>query len=180
MARRAARKGVSETVDADLFGVPPDDPTAQGADGHRNRMRRRLLVAGPAALADHEMLEMLLFLALPRRDTKPIARALLIDPPVLILDEATSALDAESEAIVNANLKRMAKGRTMISISHRLSMLVEADAILVLERGKVYDIGTHEELLRRCDIYKHMWYQQNRHADPGRSDEVALISHGSA
>jgi len=115
-----------------------------------------------------------------QRQRLAIARALLIDPPVLILDEATSALDAESEAIVNANLKRMAKGRTMISISHRLSMLVEADAILVLERGKVYDIGTHEELLRRCDIYKHMWYQQNRHADPGRSDEVALISHGSA
>jgi DNA repair protein RadC len=78
MARRAARKGVSETIDGDLFGVPPDDPTVQGADGHRNRMRARLLAAGPDALADHEMLEMLLFLALPRRDTKPIARELLI------------------------------------------------------------------------------------------------------
>ena len=83
-----------------------------------------------------------------QRQRLAIARALLINPPVLVLDEATSALDAESEAIVNANLKRMAKGRTVISISHRLSMLVEADAILVLERGKVYDLGTHEELLR--------------------------------
>jgi subfamily B ATP-binding cassette protein HlyB/CyaB len=101
-----------------------------------------------------------------QRQRLAIARALLINPPVLILDEATSALDAESEAIVNANLKRIAKGRTVISISHRLSMLVEADAILVLERGKVYDIGTHEELLARCDIYKTMWYQQNRHLDP--------------
>jgi ATP-binding cassette subfamily B protein len=100
-----------------------------------------------------------------QRQRLAIARALLINPPVLILDEATSALDAESEAIVNANLKRMAKGRTVISISHRLSMLVEADAILVLERGKVYDLGTHEELLQRCDIYKQMWYQQNRHMD---------------
>ena len=115
-----------------------------------------------------------------QRQRLAIARALLIDPPVLILDEATSALDAESEAIVNANLKRMAKGRTVISISHRLSMLVEADAILVLERGKVYDIGTHEELLHRCDIYKHMWYQQNRHLDPRESSEMPLISHGSA
>jgi DNA repair protein RadC len=77
MARRAARKGVSETVDGDLFGVPLDDATVQGAEGHRNRMRARLLAAGPEALADHEMLEMLLFLALPRRDTKPIARELL-------------------------------------------------------------------------------------------------------
>ena len=115
-----------------------------------------------------------------QRQRLAIARALLIDPPILILDEATSALDAESEAIVNANLKRMAKGRTVISISHRLSMLVESDAILVLERGKVYDIGTHEELLRRCDIYKHMWYQQNRHLHPRDSDHLPLISQETA
>jgi ATP-binding cassette subfamily B protein len=114
-----------------------------------------------------------------QRQRIALARALLIDPPVLILDEATSALDAESEAIVNANLKRMAKGRTVLSISHRLSMLVESDAILVLERGKVYDIGTHEELLRRCDIYKHMWYQQNRHLDP-RMEKTATTSRGVA
>lgn len=79
MARRAAHKGVSEVVgsDPDLFGVASDDSTALSAEGHRNRMRARLLAAGPDALADHEMLEMLLFLALPRRDTKPIARELL-------------------------------------------------------------------------------------------------------
>ncbi len=111
-----------------------------------------------------------------QRQRLAIARALLINPPVLILDEATSALDAESEAIVNANLKRMARGRTVLSISHRLSMLVEADAILVLERGKVYDIGTHRELLQRCDIYKQMWYQQNRHLEPRAADDPRLIS----
>lgn len=78
MARRAARKGVSETTgDVDLFGSTPDDQAVLGAEGHRERMRTRLLTAGPDALADHEMLEMLLFLALPRRDTKPIARELL-------------------------------------------------------------------------------------------------------
>ena len=76
MARRA-RKGVSEVGGGDLFGAASDEATAIGADGHRNRMRARLLAAGPDALADHEMLEMLLFLALPRRDTKPIARELL-------------------------------------------------------------------------------------------------------
>jgi subfamily B ATP-binding cassette protein HlyB/CyaB len=115
-----------------------------------------------------------------QRQRLAIARALLIDPPVLVLDEATSALDAESEAVVNANLKRIAKGRTVISISHRLSMLVEADAILVLERGKVYDIGTHEELLQRCDIYKHMWYQQNRHLRPRESGDALLLSGSTA
>jgi ATP-binding cassette subfamily B protein len=115
-----------------------------------------------------------------QRQRLALARALLIDPPILILDEATSALDAESEAIVNANLKRMAKGRTVLSISHRLSMLVESDAILVLEQGKVYDIGTHEELLRRCDIYKHMWYQQNRHLDPQAADKHLAVARGTA
>ena len=108
-----------------------------------------------------------------QRQRLAIARALLIDPPVLILDEATSALDAESEAIVNANLKRMARGRTVLTISHRLSMLVEADAILVLERGRVYDLGTHDELLARCDIYRTMWFQQNRHLDPARTGAQA-------
>jgi ATP-binding cassette subfamily B protein len=114
-----------------------------------------------------------------QRQRLALARALLIDPPVLILDEATSALDAESEAIVNANLKRMAKGRTVLSISHRLSMLVECDAILVLERGKLYDMGTHEELLNRCDIYKHMWYQQNRHLDPRAADSPLVLKSAS-
>jgi ATP-binding cassette subfamily B protein len=114
-----------------------------------------------------------------QRQRLAIARALLIDPAVLILDEATSALDAESEAIVNANLKRMAKGRTVLSISHRLSMLVECDAILVLERGKFYDLGTHEELVHRCDIYKHMWYQQNRHLDPQADQMPAIVSRGA-
>jgi DNA repair protein RadC len=77
MARRAARNGVSDAAPGDLFGVNVDATTALGVEGHRNRMRARLLVSGPDALADHEMLEMLLFLALPRRDTKPIARELL-------------------------------------------------------------------------------------------------------
>jgi ATP-binding cassette subfamily B protein len=111
-----------------------------------------------------------------QRQRLAIARALLVDPAVLILDEATSALDAESEAIVSANLRRIAKGRTVLSISHRLSMLVEADAILVLERGRVHDIGTHHELLERCEIYKTLWYQQNRHLQPSDISEAALIS----
>jgi ATP-binding cassette subfamily B protein len=101
-----------------------------------------------------------------QRQRLAIARALVVDPPVLILDEATSALDAESEAIINANLMRIAQGRTIICVSHRLAMLVPADAILVMEKGHVYDVGRHEELLHRCDIYKHMWYTQNRHSNP--------------
>jgi ATP-binding cassette subfamily B protein len=101
-----------------------------------------------------------------QRQRLAIARALLVDPPILILDEATSALDAESEAIVNSNLMRIAKGRTVIIISHRLSSLIKANAILVMERGRFYDMGRHEVLVERCDIYRSLWYQQNRHLDP--------------
>lgn len=96
-----------------------------------------------------------------QRQRLAIARALITNPRILILDEATSALDPESEAIVNANLKRISEGRTVLTISHRLSSLVESDAILVLERGRVHDRGTHAELLDRCDIYRDLWNQQN-------------------
>lgn len=98
-----------------------------------------------------------------QRQRLAIARALMGNPRILMLDEATSALDADSEAIVNANLMRIAQGRTLIIISHRLSALVAANSILVLERGSVYDIGTHQELLDRCDIYAGLWHLQHRH-----------------
>jgi ATP-binding cassette, subfamily B, bacterial HlyB/CyaB len=115
-----------------------------------------------------------------QRQRLAIARALIVEPPVLVLDEATSALDAESEAIINANLQRIAADRTVICVSHRLSMLVPADAIMVLERGRVYDIGTHEELLDRCDIYKHLWHQQNRHIERSGSHVPFAIARASS
>jgi len=100
-----------------------------------------------------------------QRQRLAIARALIVDPRVLILDEATSALDPDSEAIVNANIKRIAQGRTVIVISHRLSSLVNSDAIMVLERGALLDIGKHAELLDRCEIYRSLWGQQNGHIE---------------
>ena len=105
-----------------------------------------------------------------QRQRLAIARALIVNPPILILDEATSALDADSEAIVNANISRIAHGRTLIIISHRLSSLMAADAILVLNRGAVDDIGRHEELLERNDIYSSLWYQQNTHLAPANRE----------
>jgi ATP-binding cassette subfamily B protein len=98
-----------------------------------------------------------------QRQRLALARALLRDPRILILDEATSALDPESEAIVQRNLARIAAGRTVIIVSHRLSSLVRADQILVLERGRVADLGPHKELLARCRPYRHLWAQQHRH-----------------
>ena len=101
-----------------------------------------------------------------QRQRIAIARALIVNPKLMILDEATSALDPESEALINANLQRMARGRTMVIVSHRLSSLVDCDQTLVLDGGKVIDIGPHAELLERCAIYRHLWRQQNRHIDP--------------
>lgn len=92
-----------------------------------------------------------------------IARSLLLKPRVLILDEAASALDPESEAIFIRNLSKMAVGRTVIMISHRLSTLVKADSILVMQQGRLADAGRHEDLLTRCETYQHLWHQQTSH-----------------
>ncbi len=92
-----------------------------------------------------------------------IARSLLTKPRILILDEAASALDPESEAIFIKNLSRIAVGRTVVMISHRLSTLVNAHAILVMQQGKLVDSGRHEELLQRSEVYKHLWNQQTSH-----------------
>lgn len=92
-----------------------------------------------------------------------IARALLSKPRILILDEAASALDPESEAIFIRNLSRIAVGRTVIMISHRLSTLVNAHAILVMQQGRLVDSGRHEELLQRSATYQQLWNQQTSH-----------------
>jgi ATP-binding cassette subfamily B protein len=93
-----------------------------------------------------------------------IARALVTDPHLLIFDEATSALDPDSETIIRDNLRRIAEGRTVIIVSHRLSTLTDADAILIVERGKISDIGRHDQLMSRCMAYRHLWNQQTRQA----------------
>jgi ATP-binding cassette subfamily B protein len=112
-----------------------------------------------------------------QRQRLAIARALILDPPILILDEATSALDAESEAIINANLMRIAQGRTIICVSHRLAMLVNADSILVMDKGRVDDIGSHDELLHRNEIYKHMWFTQNRSHEVNPVARISIPHH---
>ncbi len=98
-----------------------------------------------------------------QRQRLAIARALLVQPRLLIFDEATSALDPDSESIIQANLQHIARGRSMIIVSHRLSSLVQADAILVLERGVAVDFAPHAVLVERCDIYRHLWNQQTQH-----------------
>ena len=97
-----------------------------------------------------------------QRQRLAIARALLIDPPILILDEATSALDTESERLVQEAIERLLAGRTVFVIAHRLSTIEYADQILVLDRGRVAERGTHAELLARRGTYARLHALQHR------------------
>ncbi len=91
-----------------------------------------------------------------------IARALLSNPPILIFDEATSALDPESEFVIQSNLKSIAKGRTVLIISHRLSIVSGSDQIVVIDSGSITALGTHRELLSQPGTYQEFWRQQMR------------------
>ena len=90
-----------------------------------------------------------------------IARAFLKNPPVLILDEATSALDVKTEKMVQESLDKLAENRTTLIIAHRLSTIINADRIVVLDQGKIAEIGTHKELLAYGKIYKNLYNSNN-------------------
>ena len=97
-----------------------------------------------------------------QRQRIAIARALMSKPRILIFDEATSALDAESEEIVQANLKAMAAGRTVIIIAHRLSAIRDCDSIVTMEQGHIVERGSHEELIARNGRYAKLYRTQTR------------------
>jgi ATP-binding cassette, subfamily B, bacterial MsbA len=100
------------------------------------------------------------FLSGGQRQRIAIARAVLVNAPVLILDEATSALDAESEQLVQKALANLLENKTSIVIAHRLSTIRKADKIVVMERGKIIESGTHEELLQQNGIYRKLYELQ--------------------
>lgn len=96
-----------------------------------------------------------------QRQRIAIARAILKDAPILILDEATSALDSESEALIQDSLSKLMKGKTVIAIAHRLSTIAKLDRLLVMQKGKIIEDGTHNELLKKKGYYARLWAMQS-------------------
>ena len=97
-----------------------------------------------------------------QRQRIAIARALLTRPRILIFDEATSALDAESEEIIQRNLRAIANGRTVLIVAHRLSAVRQCDMIVTIEGGRVTERGTHDELIRQNGRYADLFRRQTR------------------
>ncbi len=104
-----------------------------------------------------------------------IARAMMKNAPILILDEATAYADPENEAIIQQSVAKLAKDKTLIVIAHRLSTITDADQIAVINSGNIEGLGTHKELLQRCELYKNMW---NAHIDTKDKDENLNVKGG--
>jgi ABC-type transport system involved in Fe-S cluster assembly fused permease/ATPase subunit len=103
-----------------------------------------------------------------------IARVILKNAPILMFDEATSALDTHTEKEIQANLAEVSEGRTTVMIAHRLSTVIDADEILVLEDGEVVERGTHAELLGRGGAYAAAWQKQQKSFEEGSSQDEMI------
>jgi ATP-binding cassette subfamily B multidrug efflux pump len=99
-------------------------------------------------------------LSVGQKQLLAFARALAYDPKILVLDEATSSIDTETELLIRDALEKLLAGRTCIIIAHRLSTIQKADRILVLHRGRVREIGTHQELLKQKGLYWRLYQLQ--------------------
>jgi len=108
-----------------------------------------------------------------QRQLVSLARALLANPRILIMDEATSSIDAYTELIIQKAMDKVLKGRTSIIIAHRLSTVRNADKIVVLEEGRIAEIGTHRELIERGGLYKQLYEMQFRYETPEEAEETA-------
>jgi ABC-type multidrug transport system fused ATPase/permease subunit len=111
-----------------------------------------------------------------QRQRITIARAILRDAPILLLDEAMSAMDSEGEKIIQEAINNLIAGRTVIAIAHRLSTILHANQIIVMEHGEVIDMGTHDELLQRCDLYQRLYHLQFKSGKVAPDEAVADVN----
>ncbi|HEX3429340.1 MAG TPA: ABC transporter transmembrane domain-containing protein [Rhizomicrobium sp.] len=166
-----------------------DETVAENiAYGRRNASREEIMAAAGAAAADVFIAELPegcdsaigeggLKLSGGQRQRIAIARAMLRDAPILLLDEATSALDPESERQVQSALTRLMKGRTTLLIAHRLSTVLDADRIYVIDRGEIAEWGTHQELVTRGGVYARL-YRNELAADMAADQPKTLALSG--
>jgi ABC-type multidrug transport system fused ATPase/permease subunit len=156
----------SDTVMGNIAYARPDATQAEIESAARRAQAHEFITRLPDGY-DTVIGERGLTLSGGQRQRVAIARALLAEPRILILDDATSSVDARTEAQIKAGLREAMEGRTTFIVAHRLSTISLADEIVVLDRGRIVDRGTHEELLERCPLYEEI-------AEKGLEDSVYL------
>ena len=114
-------------------------------------------------------------LSVGQKQLLSFARALAFAPPVLVLDEATSSVDTETELLIQDALHRLMAGRTTIAIAHRLSTVQGMDKILVLHKGRLREVGSHQELLARRGIYYKLYQLQYREQEVASSGDATAV-----
>jgi ABC-type transport system involved in Fe-S cluster assembly fused permease/ATPase subunit len=179
-------RGVTQTSLRAAIGIVPQDTVLFNdtiyyniAYGRPDASREDIIAAAQAAHIHHFIAslplgyesmvgERGLKLSGGEKQRVAIARAILKNPAILIFDEATSALDSKSEKAIQAELRAIAQNRTTLVIAHRLSTVVDADQILVMDQGKIVERGTHRELLAQNRLYAQMWnlQKQEEHVQP--------------
>jgi ATP-binding cassette subfamily B protein len=162
----------NDTIAYNIAYGNPDAPQSQVVEAARSAHIHELIESLPDRY-DAMVGERGLKLSGGEKQRVAIARALLKNPGILVFDEATSALDSRSEKAIQAELRRISADRTTLVIAHRLSTVVDADQILVMEAGRIVERGSHAELLARGGAYAHMWALQQEKA---RVEEAGLGS----